>query len=70
MKKLILASAFLAASLGLYACAHGRVIQHVAGCDERLENPEKKMACRACIERAEPHEFLPDNPEGERCVRR
>jgi hypothetical protein len=50
-------------------CA-GRHIFYVAGCDERLAMPEKRMECRACVERPVPHEFLPDNPNGARCVRR
>jgi hypothetical protein len=50
-------------------CA-GRQIYHVRGCDERLSIPYKRMECRACIERPLPHKFLPDNPDGMRCVRR
>ena len=48
----------------------GRQIYHVRGCDERLAIPYKRMECRACVERPVPHEFLPDNPDGARCVRR
>jgi hypothetical protein len=48
----------------------GRHIYYVHGCDERLEIPYKRMECRACVERPIPHEFLPDNPDGARCVRR
>jgi hypothetical protein len=50
-------------------CA-GRQIVHLAGCDERLASPYKRQECRACLERPLPHEFLPDNPDGLRCVRR
>jgi hypothetical protein len=51
------------------ACA-GRQIFYVAGCDERLAIPYKRAECRACVERPMPHEYLPDNPDGARCVRR
>jgi hypothetical protein len=51
------------------ACA-GRQIFHVAGCDERLALPYKRAECRACVLRPIPHEYLPDNPEGARCVLR
>jgi hypothetical protein len=64
MKKLLLVAALLAC-----AACFGREIRHVNGCDDRLSNPEKRAACRACIERPEPHVYLPDQPEGERCVR-
>ncbi len=50
-------------------CA-GREIYHVRGCDERLAMAYKRMECRACVERPMPHEYLPDNPDGARCVRR
>ena len=50
-------------------CA-GRQIYHVRGCDERLAIEYKRMECRACVTRPIPHEFLPDNPDGARCVRR
>jgi hypothetical protein len=50
-------------------CA-GRQIFHVSGCDERLALPHKRMECRACVERPIPHEYLPDNPDGARCVLR
>jgi hypothetical protein len=51
-------------------CAGGRQIFHVAGCNERLALPYKRMECRACVERPIPHEYLPDNPDGARCVLR
>jgi hypothetical protein len=57
---------FVVATAG---CA-GRQIYFVRGCDERLAIPYKRMECRACVERPVPHEFLPDNPDGARCVRR
>ena len=47
-----------------------RHIFYVQGCDDRLAIPHKRAECRACVERPVPHEFLPDNPDGERCVRR
>jgi len=50
-------------------CA-GREIFHVRGCDERLSIPHKRMECRACVERPRPHVFLPDQPDGTRCVPR
>ena len=60
----------LLVGLGLLTTGCGRHIYHVAGCDERLSIPHKRVECRACVERPIPHEFLPDMPDGERCVRR
>lgn len=62
---------WLLLALGVEAggCA-GRQIFHVRGCDERLAIPYKRQECRACVERPYPHEYLPDNPDGARCVRR
>jgi len=56
-----------AGCVGGYA---GRQIFYVSGCDERLALPRKRMECRTCVERPIPHEYLPDNPEGARCVLR
>jgi hypothetical protein len=57
----------------ILACAAcfgaGREIRHPRGCEERLENPGKRAACFACLSRPVPHVYLPDRPEGERCVR-
>ena len=50
-------------------CA-GREIFYVPGCDARLALPYKRMECRACVERPIPHVYLPDNPDGARCVLR
>lgn len=50
--------------------AHENDVGVDAGCEERLESPHKLQECRACVERPVPHEYLPDNPDGERCVRR
>ncbi len=50
-------------------CA-GRQIFHVSGCDSRLALAHKRIECRACVERPIPHEYLPDNPDGARCVLR
>jgi len=50
-------------------CAE-RHIYYVPGCDERLAIAYKRMECRACVERPIPHEYLPDYPDGARCVRR
>jgi hypothetical protein len=55
---------FIGAASG---CA-GRQIYHSAGCHERLAIPEKKMECQVCVERPRPHKYLPDNPDGQRCV--
>ncbi len=59
---------FLACS-AIAGCA-GREIYRVVGCEERLAIPYKRMECRACVERPRPHKFLPDNPDGARCVMR
>jgi hypothetical protein len=66
MRKIVgsLSLFFLVATSG---CA-GRQIYHLAGCQERLAMPEKKLECRACVERPRPHKYLPDNPDGARCV--
>jgi hypothetical protein len=48
----------------------GREIFHVRGCDERLASGYKRQECRACVERPRPHVFLPDRPDGARCVPR
>ena len=50
-------------------CA-GREVYYVSGCDERLAMAYKRMECRACVERPRPHKYLPDNPDGTRCVPR
>jgi hypothetical protein len=67
MKNLILFAAVLTSA----ACVGprgGREIRRPVGCDERLAIPEKRAACRACVERPRPHVYLPDRPEGDRCV--
>ena len=48
----------------------GREIRRVEGCDSRLAVKEKRVACRECVSRPRPHVYLPDRPEGERCVPR
>lgn len=48
-------------------CA-GRQIFHAQGCDERLAIAYKRAECHACVQRPVPHEYLPDNPDGARCV--
>jgi hypothetical protein len=50
-------------------CA-ARQIYYVRGCDERLAMAYKRMECRVCVTRPRPHEYLPDNPDGSRCVMR
>lgn len=57
-------------AMGLLGGCAGRQIYRVIGCDERLAIPEKRMDCRACVERPLPHVYLPDEPYGRRCVRR
>lgn len=59
----------LAAGTLLGGCG-SRQIFHVQGCDERLSMAYKQQECRACVERPVPHEYLPDRPDGTRCVRR
>jgi hypothetical protein len=61
---------FLFVALSTLAGCAGRQIYYVRGCDDRLAIPYKKMECRACVTRPLPHVFLPDNPDGARCVRR
>lgn len=51
------------------ACV-GRQIFYVQGCMDRLASGYKQAECRACVERPVPHEYLPDQPDGTRCVRR
>jgi hypothetical protein len=57
-------------ALATLASGCGRHIYYVVGCDERLAIPYKRAECRACVERPIPHEYLPDQPDGTRCVRR
>jgi hypothetical protein len=66
MKKVVMGGLLLA----MAGCVGGgREIRHMRGCEERLEAPYKRAECRACMERPVPHVFLPDRPDGERCVR-
>lgn len=68
---LLLAGACLIAGACVVARGGGeRRIYRVAGCDSRLGEPRKREDCRACVTRPRPHVFLPDRPEGERCVPR
>jgi hypothetical protein len=60
----------LALILGMGACYTGRVIHYPAGCEDRLGSAYKRGECIACVTRPYPHEYLPDNPDGERCARR
>jgi len=59
----------LFALVALAGCA-GRHIYYVAGCNERLAIAEKRYECGVCVSRPIPHEYLPDEPVGMRCVRR
>ncbi len=57
--------------LGLVVAAGGcaeRQIFHASGCEERLALAYKRAECHACVQRPVPHEYLPDNPDGARCV--
>jgi hypothetical protein len=59
--------------LGYVAAVGGCAASHiyfVPGCDEGLAMPYQRQECRTCVEMPIPHEFLPDNPDGTRCVRR
>jgi hypothetical protein len=47
-------------------CA-GRVIRYPVGCADRLGSPYKQAECVACVGRPLPHEYFPDNPDGDRC---
>ncbi len=55
--------------LGATRCA-GRVIYYPAGCEDRLASPYKRAECLACVARPLPHQYLPDNADGDRCFRR
>ncbi len=61
--------AVLALVLGITQCA-SRVIYHPGGCEDRLGSPYKRGECIACVTRPLPHQYLPDNPDGDRCFRR
>jgi hypothetical protein len=67
MRRTVLCLALVAGTL-LGGC--GRQIFYVRGCNERLVIPYKQQECRMCVERPIPHEYLPDRPDGTRCVRR
>jgi hypothetical protein len=67
VKKIMLAVGIIVAAAACVGA--GREIRHPRGCEERLENPGKREACLACLSRPVPHVYLPDRPEGERCVR-
>jgi hypothetical protein len=65
--KIVLATIVL--MLGATSCAQ-RVIYYPAGCADRLASPYKQAECMACVTRPFPHEYLPDNVDGNRCFRR
>lgn len=64
---LVLLIVAASATLG---CVAGREIFHPRGCEERLGIPYKRAECIACVTRPRPHVFLPDRPDGARCVLR
>jgi hypothetical protein len=70
MQRILGLMALLVVSAAFGCAGSGRQIIHPRGCLERLAIPEKKMECQVCVERPMPHKYLPDNPEGLRCVRR
>jgi hypothetical protein len=70
MKKRGIPSLLLLGGCLTAAACGGVKIRRVEGCDERLAMPEKRQACRECVERPRPHAYLPDRPEGDRCVPR
>ena len=57
----------LLALVVLAACATGRVIYYPNGCEDRLGSPYKRGECIACVTRPVPHQYLPDNADGDRC---
>lgn len=61
---------WFALALSALATGCGREIDYVRGCEERLAIPYKRMECVACVQRPMPHKFLPDEPDGTRCVLR
>ena len=58
------------AALAGLGCVTGREIFHPRGCEQRLGIPYKRAECFACVTRPRPHVFLPDQPDGMRCVPR
>jgi hypothetical protein len=54
---------------GVTNCAQ-RVIYYPVGCADRLGSPYKQAECMACVQRPLPHQYLPDNVDGNRCFRR
>jgi hypothetical protein len=50
------------------AGCHGHGIDSAAGCDEKLSVAHKKQECHACV--AGSKVYMPDKPDGSRCVPR
>jgi hypothetical protein len=61
--------AVLVLVLGTTHCA-SRVIYYPGGCEDRLGSPYKRAECLSCVTRPLPHQYLPDNVDGDRCFRR
>jgi hypothetical protein len=62
----------LALLLGATACAvqaggPGRIVYYPAGCADRLVSGYKQAECMACVNRAYPGAYYPDQPDGTRC---
>jgi hypothetical protein len=62
-------AAVAVAMVGGVSCA-GRVVYYPQGCEDRLGSPYKRAECLACVARPLPHQYLPDNADGNRCFRR
>jgi hypothetical protein len=59
----------LLAAASVIACAQ-RIIDYPRGCADRLASAYKQAECMACVTRPVPHQYLPDNLDGNRCFRR
>ena len=67
--RILVAMIVLATAVSVGGCAE-RQIRQISGCNNRLASEHKREECRVCVERPRPHEYLPDNPDGMRCVPR
>jgi hypothetical protein len=64
----ILGTGLLVVLAMVVAGCHGKGIDTPAGCDEHLSVAHKKQECHACV--AKKDVYMPDKPDGSRCVSR